>query len=121
MKGKKNTGNGKKKNNKAKAAEARQRAIIDAIDGWADENEYHITLLGTSKDRHLYADAIVGTVETPYPAVVYLRSKVIRAIQKMGCGSYESAEEFYDYNTVRALPYIPEKEGRPVLVDDVIW
>lgn len=119
MKGTKNTGNGK--NNKAKVAEARQRAIIAAIDEWADENEYHITLLGTSEDRHLYADAIIGTVATPYPAVVYLRSKVVRALQKMGCGSYESAEEFYEYNTVRTMPYIPEKEGRPILVDDVIW
>ena len=95
------------------------KEIIASIVTWAEDNEFEITFLGTEEDRHKYADAIVGTVTEPRPAVVYLRSKVIEHFMEEGMGEAE-AEEWYEYNTVRTLPYIKEEEGRPIIVDDVI-
>jgi len=97
-----------------------RKEVIEAICCWAEDNEFDVTFLGTPQDRHLYADAIVGTVDSPRPAIVYLRSKVIEVLRSMGSGDYEEAVEMYEFNTVRTLPYIKDEEGPFILVDDII-
>ena len=111
----------------------RRKEIIDEILCWAENNgllteeddgqkedRRGITFIGTEDDRHMFADAILGTVDKPHSAVVYLRSKVIEAHMEMGSGDYEEAMEWHEYNTVRGLDYIPAKEGPPIIVDDLI-
>tara|TARA_R110002167_G_scaffold335257_1_gene542566 strand:- start:91 stop:408 length:318 start_codon:yes stop_codon:yes gene_type:complete len=97
--------------------ESRQ-AIIDAIDVWADENEYTVMAMGTYEGRAEYADAIIGTTDKPFPAIVYLVSGIVDVFMKQGM-DHEEAWEFYGYNTARSLDYIDPKDGPPILVDDV--
>ena len=101
------------------STEDRRKGIIEAVVGWAEDNDFTVMLLGTDEDRHGYADAILGTISEPRPAVVYLRSKVVEVFVEQGM-SEEEADEWYEYNTVRALPYISEEDGRPIIVDDVV-
>jgi hypothetical protein len=99
-----------------------RKEIIASIVEWADENEYDITFLGGGEFGHTreeYADAIVGTTDKPYPAIVYLRSAVIQVFVEGGM-SIDEAIEWYEHNTERALPYVKVEEGRPIIVDDVM-
>ena len=97
-------------------SEKSRRDTIEEIDCWAENLEADVVLLGSREDRHEYADAIVGVVSVPKPAVVYLRSKVIEVFEKQGM-SYNEAEEWYEYNTVRSMPYM--RDNPPILVDDI--
>jgi len=101
---------------------ATRKEIIASIEAWAEENNFVVTFLGGSMGgtREDYADAIVGTVDEPRPAIVYLRSAVIMALAEMSGGDVASAIEWYDYNIVRGLSYVKPKDGPPILVDDVI-
>lgn len=98
---------------------ARKEKIAE-IKVWAENNECDVTFLGNKKDRHLFADAILGTTDRPHPAIVYLRSKIIEAFMEINGWDEEAAEEWYEYNTVRALPYIKAEDGPFIIVDDII-
>jgi len=91
-------------------------AVIGQIETWAEENGINPTFIGCLEDRHMYADAIIGTMSDP-PAIVYSAQKVVEALAEMMGGNYEQALEFYEYNTLRGLQYVPKKEYPPVLVD----
>lgn len=62
-------------------------------------------------------DAVIGVnivVETDERHIVYDRDKCIECLKKQGM-SAEEAEDFFSYNTLRAIPYMPENE-RPIVV-----
>jgi hypothetical protein len=100
---------------------ARQRGIIEGVNEWADMAEISVLLLGTDSDRHIYADAILGTITTPRPAVLYSREKVIEAmVRESDGGTWQEMEEFYEYNTVRSLQYMSAEDNPPILVDEVV-
>ena len=94
---------------------------IEEVVLWAKDNELIITFIGDEEDRHLYADAILGVTMSPHPAIVYSRSGVIQALAEMGDGDWESAVEWYSYNTERALEYVSLEEGRPIIVEDIFF
>ena len=56
----------------------------------------------------------IGTVEDPDVRLVYDYEKIIEMFMARDGMSYEEAQEFTDYNTVRALAYMGER--KPVLV-----
>lgn len=110
--------------NKLEHDVARQKLIIEAVEEWAEMSEISVLLLGTDSDRHIYADAILGTITTPRPAVLYSREKVIEAMVResdyeSGGGTWEEMEEFYEYNTVRSLQYMREEDNPPIMVDQL--
>jgi hypothetical protein len=71
------------------------------------------------RDPKDMAAAIVGTVACKNGfRVAYLASKVIEEFMRMNNWTYDEAVEWYDYNTVRAMPYY-EKENCPILIDDL--
>lgn len=53
-----------------------------------------------------YDSAIIGV--DCYGRVVYSFEKMIQCLMDEDGMSYEDAIEFIEYNTIRALPYIPE-------------
>jgi len=63
-----------------------------------------------------YDAAIIGLHidEDSAAHVVYSQDKVIEIIMAGGSMSYAEAEEFYDYNTLRAIPYMGA--GYPIMV-----
>lgn len=91
-------------------------AIIAAIDTWVEDNAYQLHMLGTSDERYTFAPAILGTTTYPHPAIVYSAQKVIECLMRINKWDYDTASEWYDYNTVRALPYYT---NAPILVEDI--
>jgi len=96
-----------------------RKAIVEEVDSMFVENDATVVMLGVEEDQYQYADAIVGTTLTPRPAVVYLRSLVIISLMRMNDWDYEDAVEWYEFNTVRSLAYIPDDMNPPILVDDL--
>jgi len=95
-----------------------RRAIVDAVDAWADENEeVEVLLIGCDDERANYAPAIIGVTQYPRVAVVYIMSKLIECFMHVNKWTHETAAEWLDYNVVRALPYYA-KNG-PILVEDL--
>lgn len=62
--------------------------------------------------QYLFNKAIVGV--THDGLLVYSEDKIIEAFIKDGMAE-EEAVEFYEYNTVRSLPYVPQ-EKRPIII-----
>jgi len=56
----------------------------------------------------------IGTVEDPDIRLVYEYDKIIEMFMSRDGMSYEEAQEFTDYNTVRGIAYMGER--KPVLV-----
>jgi hypothetical protein len=61
-----------------------------------------------------YDDAIIG-LDTNSMRIVYSMTKYIELLEEEGM-THEEAREYYDYNVVRALPYMGE--DAPIIVDD---
>ena len=53
-----------------------------------------------------FDEAIIG-VDT-YGRVIYDFDKMVDSLMQEGGMTWEDAVEFIEYNTIRALPYIPE-------------
>lgn len=66
--------------------------------------------------RKYYDVAIVATCELPDGThIVYDEALLIDATRKMLRCNYTEAVEFYEYNTVRSLPYYVNERG-PVVI-----
>ena len=89
--------------------------VVDALNA----AEVHATLLGTEEDRHRYAGAIIGIIWEPQPSVAYSRTGILRALMEMNDWNEEEALEWYEYNTVRGICYIPKADHPPTIVDDI--
>lgn len=63
--------------------------------------------------REHYDAALIG-VDT-HGRLVYSRDKVIKSMVKIDGMDQDDAEEFYEYNMVRSLDYVPQ-ETRPIIV-----
>ena len=61
-----------------------------------------------------FKDCCIGTVEDPDIRLVYDYNKIIEMFMTRDGMSYEDAQEFTDYNTVRGIAYMGER--KPVLV-----
>ena len=99
-----------------------RKDVIATVNEWAENQDASVLLLGgggPGDSPEDYAAAIIGVVDTPRPAVVYLRSRVIEELIRLSPdATYDDMEEYYDFNIVRALPYM-EKDNPPILVDDM--
>lgn len=83
------------------------------VERWVEENQIELALLEGMDS------AIVGIVDDGLdsPKVVYSKRKIFKALQDQGM-SEDDAEEWYSYNTVRALPYMGKIA--PCVMDD-LW
>ena len=61
-----------------------------------------------------FGGCCIGTVEDPDVRLVYEYDKIIEMFMNRDGMSYEDAQEFTDYNTVRGIAYMGER--KPVLV-----
>lgn len=61
----------------------------------------------------VFNKAIIGL--THENQLVYSEHMIIESMAKEWEMSLDDASEFYEYNTLRALPYVPQ-EKRPVIV-----
>lgn len=80
-----------------------------ALKAAVEEEGYEASLVFESPD---FADCILGT--DPDGRVVYSRRLMVEHLMADGDLTDEDAEEYIDYNIVRALPYMGE--NAPVLV-----
>jgi hypothetical protein len=99
-----------------------RKAIIEKINAWALDLEATVTLLGD--DPTEFAPAIVAVTDTPQPSVIYSGDKVIRCLMRSSKMTADEAAEWYDYNTVRGVAYLPKDTNPPQLVteiDDVLY
>lgn len=71
------------------------------VERWAQENEVTLVLLDGADE------AIEGVISEGLenPKVVYSKEKFLRVLESEGM-MREEALEFFDYNTLRALPYM---------------
>lgn len=97
----------------------RRKAIIEGVCLALENMGVNALLLGNDDDKHKYADAILGVMSEPRPAVVYDSSKVIEAIMEMNGWGYEMASDWYGCNTIRAVRYRRKDDNPPVLVDPI--
>lgn len=73
-----------------------------ALNAYATENDVEIKIL----DDHAYDKSVVGITEDN--RLVYDREKMVQEfMEDEGCDELE-ANEWLDYNTMRALPYFGE-------------
>ena len=80
----------------------------DIIDKLAETNPHAIVL----EPRSTFNRAIIES--TPDGKLVYSSEKIIRAFMDEDEMSEEEAIEYFEYNTVRAIDYMP-KAHRPLL------
>lgn len=77
----------------------------EEIDELADNMDARVPVLDNGQSS--FDGAIVGYVEAPGGfRVVYDYEKCIRSLMDNDGMTREVAEEFFDFNTVRALPYM---------------
>ncbi len=95
----------------------RQQDTINRINDIFKERGETVLMLGSEPTE--FADAIVGVVYDPRPGVVYLKSKIIKALMDSNGWSEDEAEEWFDYNTVRGVEYQPADTNPPIIVYDV--
>lgn len=83
------------------------------VENWVQENEIELILLEGLDS------AILGIADDglPRPKVVYSKRGIFAALRAQGM-SDEEANEWYAYNTVRAIPYMGE--AAPIIMDD-LW
>ena len=93
----------------------RQKKIIKKINKQLFEKGEYAILIGSDEDNHIFADAIMGISEDP-TQVMYDSEKVIEAFMKENKWSYEDAEEWYEFNTVRSVEYLQD-ENKPKLIN----
>lgn len=85
-----------------------QRAL-EAADG-----KRTVALLSPRKQ---FDSAIIGTVDYDGTThVLYSENAIIKTFMRMNKWSLETAIEWYEYNTVRALEYISKDDIRPLIL-----
>jgi len=94
------------------------KAVIEAINESLENSEAEAILLGAEPED--FAPAILGIIWAPRISVAYLRSKVIQVFVDRDGMTQEDAAEFYEFNTVRSIPYVGEDRNPPTLVDDIV-
>lgn len=69
-------------------------------------------------DNPSFDDAIIGVSDNGQ--ICYQYEKMVECLSKEDGMDEESAAEFIDYNTIRALPYVKPQDKRPVIIY-AIW
>lgn len=102
-------------------ARVRPRALVDnLIDRTVDRNDddRRKTIRLEPKE---YDVAIVGMIEDEARChLCYSVKKLIAVMRKVNGWALEEAVEWFEYNTVRALPYMASEGVAPVLLHDDI-
>ena len=80
-----------------------------------DEHYEGVVVLEPHED---FGACIIGTVSDPDVRLVYSYEKILRMFFDRDEMTYAEAQEFIEYNTVRAIPYMGER--KPVLVNE-LW
>lgn len=81
----------------------------DAIQELAINQEVDIALM------HDYKDALIGhTISNDINVAIYDYDNCIKILMKRDGMSYEDAEDFFSYNTMRAIPYMGE--AKPIII-----
>ena len=84
----------------------------EGLKKWLCENDHEDTIV---LDGPEFANAVVGISEDS--RLIYSFSLMVEGLAEHGEMSLEEAEEFIDYNTIRALPYMGEKA--PIIMFEV--
>jgi hypothetical protein len=95
----------------------RQQAVVNSVNETFSERGETVLMLGA--DPNEFALAIVGVVFEPRPAVVYLKSKILKIMMDDNDWSVDEAEEWFEYNTVRGVEYQPADTNPPIIIYDL--
>jgi hypothetical protein len=91
----------------------------DVINDTLLERELSAILLDT------YDDAILGFVtnkDGERAHIVYSQEKCIEVLMNRDGMTYEEALEFFEFNTLRAIPYMPSEEaGSPIIIEEFVY
>jgi hypothetical protein len=72
-----------------------------------------------------YDDAILGFIPSAdgeRAHIVYSQTKCIEVLMERDKMSHTDAIEFFEFNTVRSIPYMPTEEaGEPMIVEEFIY
>jgi len=82
-----------------------------AINEYADTNELEIKIL----DNHAYDRSVVGV--TTDGRLIYDYDKMVKEFMKDEDCDFTEAEEWIQYNTLRALPYFGE--NAPIIIYNI--
>lgn len=67
---------------------------------------------------HDYKDALVGhSISLDITVAVYDYDKCIKVLVKRDNMTYEEAEEWFSYNTMRAIPYMGD--AKPIIIQSM--
>ena len=92
---------------------------MSEIDNHLEQMEVTATAIGGNKERHEYADAIVGVADDGDMArIVYTRGGLVKALKRLHGFSDEDAEEWFEFNLVRGIGYMPKDQNPPLIIDD---
>jgi len=87
------------------------QAQLEAIDASAVLMDgYDAAIIGYNSN---IAEDDDGNLKT---SVIYSYSKCLQALVDGGCETVEEAKEYFDFNTLRALDYLPDP--KPIIVID---
>ena len=91
---------------------------IAAVNELLENAEASCSILGGAWDGSEpedFAEAILG-VSTDIPAIIYGTERVIKCFMDKNDWDYETAREWFEYNTLRAAPY---EKFPPIFVEEV--
>lgn len=78
--------------------------MIQVTEDWLENGQDHSFYLIGNDDRRNYYPAIIG-VAKDLSHVAYSHERLVRCFMAACDWTFEEAEEWIEYNVVRALPY----------------
>jgi hypothetical protein len=103
--------------------EDEKKEKIALIHELLEASEQSAILLGGGESgdpTEAYAEAILGIIWQPRLSVAYSRSGVLKALMEINDWDPETAEEWFEYNTVRGIQYLRAEDNPPTIVDDYL-
>lgn len=100
----------------AAITDSQKEIIVAAVDDWA--TDIGVTVIMVGAQPHLYASAILGVVEDPEPAVVYLRSKTIDCLMKVKNFNKTEATDWYEFEILCFFRGC-DLPNKPIFIDDL--
>lgn len=99
---------------KAQIDSSQQRPMSEKVQEYLEEMETSSLVLDG------FEEAICGVIENDENIhVVYNRRKCIDLLVNRDGMSYEEAEDYFSYNTLRAIPYMKSQGVIPFIMDDL--
>lgn len=104
-----------------------RKKLIEISEYFKEMHGYDPVFIGSGEEAEAYLPAIVGETEfitkdgdgcSSEVRICYDEEKLLECMMAYNKESYEEAREWYDFNTVRALPYV---EHPPVIMRSAPW